>query len=206
MANSELRQAWHDLVRAWSVDFTLADLSFEEIVEAYSAPERVYHTLEHIVHMLSTVESLAAHAAHLSSVRLATWLHDVAYDPKAPDNEERSAQVALDLCEELAIPVGQKVAGLIQTTKTHDAGNDIDAQILLDADLAILGAPEPAYHAYAEGIRREYAWVPEAEYRQERRRILGSFLVQPRIYYFLAQLEQPARRNMAAEIARLSLF
>ena len=87
--------------------------------------------------------------------------------------------VAERLCKELSIPEGHRVAALIMKTKTHDAGDDADAQVLLDADLAILGASEPAYLDYAKKIRQEYAWVPEPEYRQGRRRVLESFLSRP---------------------------
>ena len=87
--------------------------------------------------------------------------------------------------------------------ETHDAGEDVDARVLIDADLAILGASEPVYRDYAEKIRQEYAWVPEAGYRHGRRRVLDSFLARPRIYHFLGQLEEPARRNLMGEIDRL---
>ncbi len=56
---------------------------------------------------------------------------------------------------------------------------------------------------YAENIRREYAWVPEAEYRMGRRQVLERFLTKPRIFSLSGELEEPARRNLAAEIARL---
>jgi predicted metal-dependent HD superfamily phosphohydrolase len=93
---------------------------------------------------------------------------------------------------------------LIRKTKTHDAGDDADAQVLIDADLAILGADEPAYRTYAEQIRQEYAWVPEPEYWIGRRRVLQKFLDRPRIYHILSHLEAAARHNLAAEIARLA--
>jgi hypothetical protein len=90
-------------------------------------------------------------------------------------------------------------------TKTHDAGDDVDAKVLLDADLSILGADESEYQAYAENIRREYAWVPESDYRKGRRQVLERFLSRPRIFHFLSKLEGPARQNLAEEIARLSV-
>jgi len=93
---------------------------------------------------------------------------------------------------------------LILKTKTHDAGDDPDAEVFLDADLAILGANEAAYRIYAEQIRQEYAWVPESEYRTGRRQILTKFLTRPRLFHLLTHLEEPARRNLAAEIAQLA--
>jgi len=132
-------------------------------------------------------------------------LHDVIYDSRASDNEERSAEYAQGLCRELSISEGRLVASLIMKTKTHDAAADVDAQVLIDADLAILGTSESAYRTYAEQIRQEYAWVPEPDYRIGRRRILERFLTMPKIYHHLSHLEDSARRNIAAEIARLSV-
>jgi predicted metal-dependent HD superfamily phosphohydrolase len=204
MGTDQRRETWKDLLHGWGVAPAQADRTFEGIVQAYSGPGRFYHTLDHVMDVLATVESLAAHANNLNAVKLAAWLHDVIYDSKASDNEERSARYAERLCEGLAIPEGPLVAALIRKTKTHVAEGDADAQVLIDADLAILGASDPVYRKYAENIRREYAWVPEPEYQQGRRRVLESFLSRPGIYHVLSQLDEPARNNMADEISRLA--
>jgi predicted metal-dependent HD superfamily phosphohydrolase len=203
--NAVLRRKWHDLLRALAVDPALADRTFEEIRAYYAGPGRFYHTLDHVQNVLETVESLGSYARNLNAIKLATWLHDVIYDSKASDNEERSADFAERLCEKLSIPEGGLVARLIRRTKTHEAGGDADAQVLLDADLGILGESESVYRTYAEKIRQEYAWVPEPDYRKGRRRVLENFLSRPRIFHFLSQLEDDARRNLAAEIAQLAL-
>jgi predicted metal-dependent HD superfamily phosphohydrolase len=203
--NEMLRRQWRDLLRAWAVDVVRADQTFQEVREHYAGPGRYYHTLDHVQNVLETVEILGSNAQKLDAVRLAAWLHDVIYNSKDSDNEECSAEYAERLCEKLSIPEGRMVASLILTTKTHDAGGDPDAQVLLDADLAILGASETVYRSYAEEIRREYAWVPEPDYRIGRRQVLTKFLERARIFHFLNDLEEPARRNLAAEIARLTL-
>jgi len=201
--NDLLRRKWHDLLGAWAVMPSLADEMFEDIHQHYTGPGRFYHTLDHIGAMLETVECLGSHARNLNTVKLAVWLHDVIYDSKASDNEARSAECAEKLCERLDIPEGKVVAALILKTNTHEAGDDPDAQVLLDADLAILGASKSAYRAYAEQIRQEYAWVPEPDYRKGRRQVLERFLARPRTFHLLAHLEEPARRNITAEIAQL---
>jgi predicted metal-dependent HD superfamily phosphohydrolase len=184
--NEVLRQKWHDLLRSWAVAPALADRAFEDVSKQYAGPGRFYHTLDHVQNVLETVESLGSQARNLNAIKLAAWLHDVIYDSQASDNEERSADFAERLCEKLSIPDGRPVASLILKTKTHDAGHDPDAQVLLDADLAILGAGEAVYQTYAEQIRQEYAWVPEADYRNGRRRVLENFLNRPRIFHFLS--------------------
>jgi predicted metal-dependent HD superfamily phosphohydrolase len=202
--NDFLHRKWHDLLRAWAVDADAADRTFEGVCKQYAGPGRFYHTLAHVQNVLETVESLGPHARNRNAVRLAAWLHDVIYDSRSSDNEERSADYAERLCEELSIPEGRPVADLIRTTKAHDAGGDADARVLIDADLAILGAGEADYRDYAGKIRQEYAWVPEAEYRTGRRQVLRKFLARARIFHFLGHLEEPARHNISAEIARLA--
>ncbi len=203
--NDMLQRQWHDLLSGWAVDPALTDRTFEEVREHYSGPGRFYHTLDHVQNVLQTVESLGSYARNLNAVKLAAWLHDVIYDSRASDNEERSADCAVRLCEKLSITEGRLVAALIRKTKTHDAEGDADAQVLIDADLAILGAKEPAYRIYTEQIRHEYAWVPEQEYRTGRRQVLERFLTRPKIFHFLIHLEAASRRNIAAEIAQLAV-
>jgi predicted metal-dependent HD superfamily phosphohydrolase len=198
-----LRQKWHDLLRAWAIDSDQAESTFEQVREHYDEPGRFYHTLDHVRSVLEIVGSLGSHARNLNAVKLAAWLHDIIYDSRASDNEERSADFAERLFKELSIPEGRLVAALIRKTKTHEADEDADAQVLIDADLAILGTSEPTYRTYSEQIRQEYAWVPEQQYRTASRQVLERFLMRPKIFQLLHHLEEPARRNIAAEIIRL---
>jgi predicted metal-dependent HD superfamily phosphohydrolase len=74
--------------------------------------------------------------------------------------------------------------------------------VLLDADLAVLGSHEDRYRRYASDIRKEYAWVPEAEYRAGRKKVLEAFLARPRIYWndsIHDQREGIARANLIRE-------
>src|SRR5579864_1986252 len=195
-----LRQQWHDLLQVWAVDPHLASQTFDEICEHYAEPARHYHTLVHIQEVLRHVENLSHYARNPAVVKLAAWLHDIIYDSKASDNEERSAAYAEDLWRRLSIADGLRVASLVLKTRTHEAGNDPDAQVLIDADLAILGATDSAYRAYAEQTRQEYTWVPEPEFKKGRMRVLQKFLARPKIFCLLEELEEPARRNIAAEL------
>jgi predicted metal-dependent HD superfamily phosphohydrolase len=204
LMNDLLRRKLHDLLGAWAVTPSLANETFDDIRQHYAGPGRFYHTLQHVGALLETLDGFAPFARNLNAVKLAVWLHDVIYDSRASDNEERSAEYAEQLCEKLSIPEGRVVAALILKTKTHDAGeDDPDAQVLLDADLAILGASESVYRTYADQIRQEYAWVPEPDFCMGRRQVLERFLARPRIFHLLAHLEKPARRNIASEIAGL---
>src|ERR1700677_1678885 len=88
------RERWHGLLRTWSVDPVQADRTFDDIRRAYSGSGRFYHTLAHVLAVLGTVDKLASFAGNVNAVKLAAWLHDVIYDSKASNNEERSAEYA----------------------------------------------------------------------------------------------------------------
>ncbi len=214
-AREKLFYKWHNLLLLLGIkSVEITEKTFTKIVEAYSHPSRYYHNLKHIFHVLETIQTLQnlslQNLIHqLISLELAAWLHDVVYDPKAQDNEEKSAIYANDLMKSLEIAprLITNVTRLILNTKFHQADtDDIDSQILLDADLAILGSPTQQYLTYAKNIRQEYTWISDRDYRLGRRRVLEKFLQRERIYYtdlMFEQLEESARRNMAVEIQNL---
>jgi predicted metal-dependent HD superfamily phosphohydrolase len=160
--------------------------------------------------VLEQVDRLHDDARNPDAVRLAAWFHDVIYDSRAKDNEERSADYAVSALQQLGAAPGliAEVSRLILLTKSHvaDAG-DADAVVLLDADLAILGAAEECYRRYAAAIRQEYAWVPAPDYRAGRCQVLERFLQRPQIFRtarLFAEREAQARRNLAWETACLA--
>jgi predicted metal-dependent HD superfamily phosphohydrolase len=204
-----LRPSWDSLIQDLRASQE-ADRVVAEIVQHYSAADRHYHNLDHLADVLGTVDRLSDEAHNPVAVRLAAWFHDVIYDSRAKDNEERSADYAASALQGLGAASGliAEVSRLILLTKSHraDAG-DADARVLIDADLAILGATEEGYERYAAAIRREYAWVPEPAYRAGRRDVLERFLRQPRIFQtarLFGSLEARARDNLARELASLA--
>jgi predicted metal-dependent HD superfamily phosphohydrolase len=203
--NEALRRKWNDLLRDWAVVPINAQRSFDDLCQHYATPGRFYHDLKHVEEVLKTVDALASLSPNPNVVRLAAWFHDAVYESRAPDNEERSAEYAKQMCKSLSISDGDRVADLVMKTKTHDCGTDADALVLIDADLAILGADEVVYREYANKIRQEYDWVPEQQFRIGRRQVLERFLNRANIFQFLTDLEGPARRNLTAELAQLSV-
>lgn len=206
----ELEQQWLALTAAFGVGQSDAQQVLADLARRYGESKRVYHTLEHAWSVVQHAARLASHAANLETVQLAAWFHDAIYNPRAPDNEERSAAYAtgiLQQWEQSQSRIGN-VRRLILLTKDHrPASNDGDGQVLVDADLAILGAPPAAYARYAAAIRREYSWVSDSNYASGRVTILERFLHRPYIYFtppMRREREQRARANLNAEIERLS--
>jgi predicted metal-dependent HD superfamily phosphohydrolase len=195
-----LRPRWQQAVAPFGADARAVESAFADLAARYCEPGRHYHTLDHIAAVLDALD------APSPALPLAAWYHDVIYDTRAADNEERSAELARAALPALGVPpdVVEEAARLILLTKTHRASEgDTAGWQLLDADLAVLGAEPAAYDRYASAIRQEYAWVPEGDYRAGRSRVLEGFLARPRLYHLRTDAEGPARRNLQREIAQL---
>ena len=181
---------------------------FNQLVAAYSERHRSYHTLQHLRECLAQFEAASALASRPAEVELALWFHDAVYDPRARDNEERSADWATRsiLAADCDAAIAERVRSLVLATDGHAASDDPDTKVLLDVDLAILGAEPARFAEYGRQVRAEYAHVPEAEFRTRRGQVLTAFLARPRIYLtapFHDAFEQRARANLQQAVSTL---
>lgn len=200
---------WRALTCACGSEVETAERWLGVLTRHYSAPGRHYHNLHHVAEMLRLLGQLGRGANH-DALRFAAWFHDAVYDTRSKTNEEESAALAERALGELGLPHEgvEAVRRLILATKRHDAEGDAhDLGLFLDADLSILGSEEETYVAYSEAIRREYAWVPNAAYREGRLKVLTNFLARERLFYtepLAARFESRARNNLSNEIRALS--
>jgi len=182
---------------------------FDALKSCYSQPDRYYHNFEHIGACLSELGP-ASHLCHdILSVECAIWFHDAVYDSKAKDNEAQSAALALKWLQSVKVPdqFSKKVESLIMDTRHAAIPVEIDSQIIVDVDLSILGQSENVFDEYERNIRKEYAWVPDDQFRAGRKAVLEGFLRRATIYstgYFKRKYEESARRNLERSIARLA--
>jgi predicted metal-dependent HD superfamily phosphohydrolase len=165
------------------------------------------------------IEELAAMEPleHLGEVIAAAFYHDAVFEPTYPANERASARLARrDLAtigwDASAI---DRVAAMIEATE-HGATDasaldtaeplPTDTAVLLDADLAVLGADPAGYATYAAGVRSEYRHLDDEEWRVGRSAVLEGFLRRPAIYLTdtaTGLWERRARANLTAELAEL---
>ena len=182
-----------------------------ELLAAWSERARHYHDARHLRECLGLFEVWKGQGERSAEVSIALWFHDAVYDPGADDNELRSAAWAARALGEARVSseVAQRVYDLVMATQhaAHPAPvPSIDAELLLDIDLAILGSPPARFAAYEQDIRKEYAFVPEARYRAARRAVLQRFLAHENIYHTAQareQLEAQARLNLQGALERL---
>jgi predicted metal-dependent HD superfamily phosphohydrolase len=182
----------------------------DALVAAYDGAERGYHDRRHLAEVLGRLDELAAGGEEfvVDLVRLAAWFHDAVYDG-TPGDEARSAAWAEQALPGLGLSPEEvaEVARLVRLTEDHrPAAHDCNGCALSDADLAILAAPADRYEEYVDGVRREYAAVPEKEFRRGRAAVLRELRSKPSLFHTAharAHWEDIARANLDDELARL---
>lgn len=180
----------------------------QSMAARWSEPGRVYHTLQHLGECLDWLDQMRGFAAAPDEVELALWYHDAVYDPVRSDNEAASGRLAAEHLGAAGAPRAMiaAVQALILDTAHQRAPTSADGAIVVDIDLAILGAPDDRFREYERQIREEYAFVPEFLFRRKRKAILQQFLGRSRLYataLMTEQLEERARANLGAALARL---
>ncbi|WP_344567932.1 hypothetical protein [Streptomyces axinellae] len=195
----------------------------EELLSRWAEPHRRYHGTDHLLAVLNRVDELASHVEDpegppepraqeldLDAVHLAAWFHDAVYRPDRSENEERSARLAERALPEAGVSESRTVetARLVRLTVSHDPSpGDLNGEVLCDADLAVLAGSPGEYAHYATEVRQEYAFVPDAAFREGRASVLEQLLGLPRLFrttYARTHWEHTARRNLTTELELLT--
>ena len=180
----------------------------KRLVACWSEDHRHYHTLQHLRECFEHLTGLALDEKQAAEVAVALWFHDAYYDPARADNEQRSADWARDEALAAGVPpeTAQRLHRMIMATVDHGPQDDPLMQALVDIDMSILGTGQARFDESDEQLRREYAHVPEAEWRVARRRVLENFLGREKLYGsqgFRVRFEDRARENLRRSLARL---
>lgn len=208
------------LLKRW--EHTLANTQnlAEHLLDQWEQPHRSYHNSVHLLEMLTALDTLFAPAAPPLTVVLATWFHDVVYTGTPQQDERDSAEFARSVLTPLAAQgliaseMIDDVEALILLTITHEPSaqdwhtiTSHDAEIFLDADMAILGSKAPRYQRYVHAVRAEYSHFSEEAFSQGRRGVLQDFLERGEQLFNTAEARslylQQAQRNMMRELKSL---
>ncbi|MFM7534288.1 MAG: metal-dependent phosphohydrolase [Acidimicrobiales bacterium] len=189
------------------------DAMLERLLARHREPHRRYHGVAHVRAVVGRCRTLltTVPVPDPGAVCLAAWYHDAVYDPRAEPgaNEAASARLAVADLTALGFPAERcaEVARLVELTAGHEVDDgDQAGAVLVDADLAVLGAEPGAYSAYVAGVRAEYAHVDEAAWRIGRAAVLRRLLAldpllrTPPMQSTVAR----ARANLTAELASLT--
>lgn len=82
---------------------------FNTLCAHYKEPYRAYHNLTHLEDVLNKLnwakgENIALTQQEFDEIEIALWFHDVIYEPKQPDNEEKSAALFISFAKNINLP------------------------------------------------------------------------------------------------------
>ena len=220
----EIRVAWHAAAGgdANHVVDHVADQVVDDLLRRHAESHRRYHTAVHVMWVVRHVHDLLddplddplsgadrddplddpLSPADRDDIVVAALFHDAIYDPMSPTNEHDSAALATAQLAAIGWPAErcERIATLIEATAHHQPSSLAEA-VLLDADLAILGADATTYDDYIRTVREEYAAVDDDGWSAGRSRVLAGFLDRERIFAtrrMFDQREVRARANLAS--------
>ncbi len=202
-----LKDTFTALIQPYS-NGAVVELYWLEIEKAYSGKKRHYHNLMHLEQLWQQLFPLKSVITDWDTLLFSLFYHDMVYNVRRQDNEEKSAELAKQRLQALPFPPAgiDKCIAQILATKSHTLSPDLDTNLFTDADLAILGQDWPTYHRYTQQVRREYSIYPDLLYKPGRKKVLQHFLNMERIFktaHFFDLYEKVARANLSREIGEL---
>jgi predicted metal-dependent HD superfamily phosphohydrolase len=160
------------LINGYGVDITEI-----EVRVRWSEPHRYFHTTEHLNDVLGQIfDYYNSSNDDLPIMVVAAVFHDIIYDPKRTDNEEKSAELLMSY---LKIGMSlwlsnniEKVKKLILATKTHDKIHELISNFN-KFDCSILDSGFSDLLKWEEQIYKEYEFAG-CSYKDERIKFLES--------------------------------
>jgi predicted metal-dependent HD superfamily phosphohydrolase len=209
-ARVSLASRWVEAILQLGGQADVAARTGAELARRYREPHRRYHTTEHIravlIHGQELADAVGLSAPDRAVLTLAACAHDVVYDAHPGDDERASAEWARLCLRQSGLAAGcvERVAGAVLATATHASQeHNIVFDLLLDADLAILAAPDDVYDRYAAGVRMEYSSLDDADWRRGRARVLEDLAARQTLFLTSAarnRWEAGARTNIDREL------
>lgn len=138
------------------------DLAAYYILSAYNESHRHYHNFSHIENMIKQASEEGIISTDLF---LAIVFHDVVYDPKENNNEEKSVDIF-----KIHFDKPQVVQAILET-KTHQPESEL-GKTLCYLDLSIRDSSLRSLMKFEDKIFKEYQWVDYSTYREKRVEIL----------------------------------
>lgn len=187
-----------------------------DLLKRWTEPGRRLHNVRHLINVLAHVDELSASTHDPDVLRVAAWYHgaflNTAVEAKLAGAEpvtiaHRCAAHTSQRLEDLGVSddVAARVGELVTTMATHTAPrDDLDAQVLSDADLAALAATPQEYKKYRQLLREEYGHVDDLTFLRARRLVVRRLLARPEVFQSPRgrAWETRARENLEAELAK----
>jgi predicted metal-dependent HD superfamily phosphohydrolase len=206
MAKRRFQALWNRCLLAGAASDGVA--VYQELEKRYSESHRYYHTPHHIRHCLREFDLAAELMDDADAVEMGLWFHDAIYDPRASDNELKSAELfTLRADDHMNADFRRRVYELILITIHPEQPRSLDQEFMVDIDLSSFGLPWPAFRRDSNAVRNEYVHVPDKQFYPAQIRFLRSLLARPSFFFtefFRNRYEQTAKDNITRHIDELT--
>lgn len=203
-----IEEVWDMLSYQLSIPKVDSRKILEEVISKYSEPHRSYHNLSHVYSLLMMAEEYYDFIENPILFELSIWFHDLIYDPSRNDNEEKSAERALELLSPfLADSFLENLKQMILSTIEHaPILKDQDNELFLDLDMSVLATETTVYDQYTAAIRKEYSIFTDEIYQAGRKSVLEKFMAGDQIFltdFFKENFEKQVVDNIQNELSNL---
>ena len=201
-----------------SAPVPLLEAEARDLISRWNAKGRILHNTRHLIKTLARIDEIASTAHDPDVLRVALWYQgavlnrsfDVFQPGTNSDEQEfsalyhaRSRRETLGLSEDVI----SRVQELMMALFTHRADpSDMDAQVLIDADLGMLAVSPQDFKRFRESLREECPDLCDTDYVRARRLAIKKILAREQIFHSPLALawEESARANLEAESAKLA--
>ena len=201
-----------------SAPIPLLEAEARDLISRWNAKGRILHNTRHLIKTLARIDEIASTAHDPDVLRVALWYQgavlnrsfDVFQRGTNSDEQEfsalyhaRSRMETLGLSEDVI----SRVQELMMALFTHRADpSDMDAQVLIDADLGMLAVSPQDFKRFRESLREECPDLCDTDYVRARRLAIKKILAREQIFHSPLALawEETARANLEAESAKLA--
>jgi len=188
-----------------------------DLAERWSAEGRALHDLHRLIKVLTHIDEISLSAHDPDLLRIAAWYHGAflnrALEVRLGGFEAQFASARcidhahnrlteLGVSEEVVARIDELIAFL---TRHRAPRTDFDAQVLVDADLAVLACSPQDYKKFREKLRLELHDLDDVQFLKARCALVKRLLGYDRIYQSPLgnTWENAARANLEVELARL---
>lgn len=147
------------------------------LLSMWNESHRHYHNLNHLTSLLEDIDNEYKNKVsekEYEKLNIVALFHDIIYDPKRNDNEEKSADFFLSACVEKNNKDITEIKDAILDTKTHQSSNQLSEKFN-NLDMKIVEKDFNQLLEWEEGIYNEYKFHGD-KYKEGRIQFLESLL------------------------------
>lgn len=154
-------------------------ITVDDIKRCYSEPHRYWHTLKHLYDLLLGINELYEDKKlddrEYTILLISAIFHDIVYNPKRNDNEEKSVEYMMSFLDEEKSKISKwrrdedtkKISEVILNTKNHDSKDGL-CKKFNKIDNWILDAQFIDMIDWENAIYQEYKWAGWKRYKKKR--------------------------------------